>query len=107
MLLAFFEQLGECFDSHGGVLFGWVGFAVAFVDDDWVGGFVVGGFDFGFFYPACKCCAGGVFAFDGDAFAVVSDAPDVALICGAGFDAAVYAVVDVVGEVVGDDSFEL
>lgn len=68
---------------------------------------VVVGFLVGFFYPACEVWTGCVFAFDADSAVVaVADVGDVAFVCCSGFDSPVYAVVEVVGEVVGDGAFE-
>ena len=85
-----------------------VGGAFAFGDDEACVGVVVCGFLVGFFEPLGGLEASAVvFAFQDDACAVgVSDVGYVAFVCCPGFHFAVDAVVQVLGEVVGDVAFE-
>lgn len=61
----------------------------------------------GFFYPACEVWSGGVFAFDADSAVVgVADVGNVALVSRPSFDPSVYAVIEVVPEVITYDSLK-
>ena len=85
-----------------------VGGSSSFGDDDADVCVVVFGFLVGFFGPLGEVeFAAVVFGFDDDAAVVgVADACDVAGVFCAGAYFAVYAVVELVAEVVGDEAFE-
>ena len=87
---------------------GGVGGSFAFGYDDAGVGVVIGGFLVGFAEPLGGLESSAVvFAFDDYSCAVtVADVGDVAAIFRAGFDAAVYAVVEVVAEEICDLSFK-